>query len=491
MSYIVSIDQGTTSSRAVLVDKEGKAVAISSLETTQYLEHPGWVEQDPDDIFQTVLKTLKEVTKGKESEIEGVGITNQRETTILWDRETGKAVYRAIVWQSRQSESYVERIRRDKKKDWIHEKTGLIADAYFCATKIEWILDHVEGLRERAERGDILFGTVDCFLAWKLSKHRRHITDASNASRTMLFNIHENNWDEELLEYFNIPRKILPEVVDNMGPFDLMNDELTGLSCPLASLIGDQQSALYGQLCFEPGMVKQTYGTGGFALLNLGDQPTLSNAGLLTTVAWSLRGKLTYALEGSVFVAGSLIQWLRDQLGIIVDSSETEAIARSVSDNGGVVVVPAFSGLGAPYWDYEVRGSILGLTRASTKAHIVRASLEAIAFQTRDVLEVMKEESGVKLQVLKVDGGAAKNNYLMSFQSDILNTTLERMNSVEATALGAAFLAGLAVGFWKDQEELKDMLTVEKTFYPLLEKSERKKLIKRWDKAVAVTRRFV
>lgn len=486
--YILSLDQGTTSSRAIIFNKEGEILGTSQSEFTQIYPKPGWVEHDPMDIWGTqsgVARQVIEKTGIKTNEIAAIGITNQRETTILWDKNTGRPIYNAIVWQCRRTAQICDELKEKGLADKIKEKTGLVIDAYFSGTKIKWILDNVEGAREKAERGEILFGTVDTWLIWNLTRGKVHVTDYSNASRTMLFNIKDLKWDDELLKELNIPKAILPDVKPSSHVYGHTDKGTFGGSeIPIAGDAGDQQSALFGQLCFEPGTAKNTYGTGCFMLMNTGEKPIKSKSGLLTTIAWGVGGKVEYALEGSIFIAGAAIQWLRDELRLVYDSAQSEYYANLVDDTNGVYLVPAFTGLGAPYWDMYARGGIYGITRGTKREHIVRATLESIAYQTRDVLEAMQEDSGIELKNLKVDGGASVNNFLMKFQSDILCVPVRRPKVLETTALGAAYLAGLAVGFWKDKDEIKERWVLDKEFVECMEEEKREKLYSGWKKAV-------
>ncbi len=483
--YVLALDQGTTSSRAILFDRNGRIVNISQKEFTQIYPNPGWVEHNPSEIWETQLNAAKEAIKYIDvSEIACIGITNQRETTILWDKNTGKPVYNAIVWQSRQTSDICDDLKKSGLEPYIKENTGLVIDAYFSGTKIKWILDNVEGVRERAEKGDILFGTVDTWLLWNLTGGKAHITDYSNASRTMIYNIKNLRWDEKILGILNIPSEILPEVRQSSEIYANTNAEIFGAEIPISGIVGDQQAALFGQLCFQEGMVKNTYGTGCFMLMNTGEKIVQSHKGLITTIAWGLQGKVEYALEGSVFVAGAAIQWLRDELKIIHEAADSEYFANKVKDTEGVYVVPAFTGLGAPYWDMYARGAIVGLTRGAGRNHIIRATLESIAYQTKDIIEAMIEDSGINLTVLKVDGGASANNFLMQFQSDILNVNIERPEITETTALGAAYLAGLATGFWKSKGEVIQNWSMNKKFKPAINDDERNRLYNGWKKAV-------
>lgn len=492
--YILAIDQGTTSSRAILFDKKSNIAASANREFRQIFRKPGWVEHDANEIWLSVAGVCMEVV-GKSGitpdQIKAIGITNQRETTVVWDRETGMPVCNAIVWQSRQTAEICDELKAQGLDDLVREKTGLLIDPYFSGTKVKWILDHVEGVREKAGRGEVLFGTVDTWLIWKMTGGKSHVTDYSNASRTMMYNINELCWDKELLNILGVPEQMLPEVKPSSGimgytaGYHFFNREI-----PIAGVAGDQQAALFGQTCFEPGMGKNTYGTGCFMLMNTGEKRIQSKNRMITTIAWGLDGKVTYALEGSVFVAGSAVQWLRDGLHMIETAGESEAVAETVKDSGGVYVVPAFVGLGAPYWDDRARGAVFGLTRGTDKGHFVRATLEALAYQSRDIIDAMSKDSGIRLNKLKVDGGAVKNNLLMQFQSDILNVSVERPVINETTALGAAFLAGLAVGLWESKEELTDSYQVERIFVPGFSEEQREKLYSGWQAAVAAARTF-
>lgn len=486
--YIMALDQGTTSSRAILFDKKGKIFHTAQQEFTQYFPQSGWVEHNADEIWSSILSVIAGVLSEKNisaEQIEGIGITNQRETTVVWDKHTGNPIYNAIVWQSRQTADICENLKESGYNDLFRDKTGLLIDAYFSGTKVKWILDHVEGAREKAENGDLLFGTIDTWIIWKLSGGAAHVTDYSNASRTLMYNIHELQWDEELLSILGVPASMLPKVCPSSEIYTYADPEqFFGHAVPIAGIAGDQQAALFGQACFESGMVKNTYGTGCFMLMNTGEKAVRSNNGLLTTIAWGIDGKVEYALEGSIFVAGSAIQWLRDGLRMFRNSSESEQYAKRVSSTDGVYVVPAFVGLGTPYWDSDVRGAVFGLTRGTTKEHFVRATLEALAYQTKDVVDAMESDSGISLKTLRVDGGAVKNNFLMQFQSDLLNVPVERPTINETTALGAAYLAGLAVGFWKDRSEIAAQWAIDRPFQPNMEDSEREKLYSGWQKAV-------
>ena len=487
MRYILALDQGTTSSRAVAFDETGRMVGSHGIEFPQHYPHPGWVEHDPKDILDSQIRSLKltvELCGIDPGDIAAVGITNQRETTLLWDRRTGEPVCNAIVWQCRRTAPIVERLKKDGLGSVITNRTGLIPDAYFSGTKLEWMLENIPGTRERAEKGELCFGTVDSYLTYMLTGKKRHVTDMTNASRTMLFNIFEKKWDEELLRMMDIPENLLPQVVDSSCVVGLLDKSILGREIPVAALAGDQHAALFGQGCFTPGLCKNTYGTGCFVLMNTGKTPVRSPSGLLTTVAWSLDGKTTYALEGSVFVAGAVVQWLRDEMGLIHSAAETEPIAASVPDNAGVYFVPAFTGLGAPHWDMYSRGTIVGLTRGSGRAHIVRAALEAIAYQSADVVQAMQNDSGISMPVMRVDGGASANNFLMQFQSDILGADVVRPAIIESTALGAAMLAGRAVGLWTDGD-LAHLQKEEKRFTPQMEGGARERLLRQWRRAVS------
>ncbi|ADM36992.1 glycerol kinase GlpK [Bacillus spizizenii] len=493
-TYILSLDQGTTSSRAILFNKEGKIVHSAQKEFTQYFPHPGWVEHNANEIWGSVLACIASVISESgisASQIAGIGITNQRETTVVWDKDTGKPVYNAIVWQSRQTSGICEELREKGYNDKFREKTGLLIDPYFSGTKVKWILDNVEGAREKAEKGELLFGTIDTWLIWKMSGGKAHVTDYSNASRTLMFNIYDLKWDEELLDILGVPKSMLPEVKPSSHVYaETVDYHFFGKNIPIAGAAGDQQSALFGQACFEEGMGKNTYGTGCFMLMNTGEKAIKSEHGLLTTIAWGIDGKVDYALEGSIFVAGSAIQWLRDGLRMFQDSSLSESYAEKVDSTDGVYVVPAFVGLGTPYWDSDVRGSVFGLTRGTTKEHFIRATLESLAYQTKDVLDAMEADSNISLKTLRVDGGAVKNNFLMQFQGDLLNVPVERPEINETTALGAAYLAGIAVGFWKDRSEIANQWKLDKRFEPELEEEKRNELYKGWQKAVKAAMAF-
>lgn len=492
--YILALDQGTTSTRAILFNKRGEIFHKSQVEFNQYFPHSGWVEHNANEIWSSVLAVMASVMVDKNvqpKQIAGIGITNQRETTVVWDRHTGKPIYNAIVWQSRQTAPICEELKQQGLEDVFRKKTGLLLDPYFSGTKLSWILDHVEGAREKAEKGDLLFGTIDTWLVWKLSGGKAHVTDYSNASRTLMFNIHELQWDEELLGILDIPATMLPEVRPSSEVYAHTIDyHFFGRSVPIAGMAGDQQAALFGQTCFESGMGKNTYGTGCFMLLHTGEQAVESKHGLLTTIAWGIDGTIEYALEGSIFVAGSAIQWLRDGLRMFRDAAESEKYAQKVSSTDGVYVVPAFVGLGTPYWDSEVKGAVFGLTRGTSKEHFIRATLESLAYQTKDVLEAMEADSGIPLKTLRVDGGAVKNNFLMQFQSDLLDVSVERPKVEETTALGAAYLAGLAIGFWENKEEIKHFWEVDQTFEANMEEKERASLYNGWKKAIEATMVF-
>jgi len=481
--YILSIDQGTTSSRAILFNKAGEVVQIAQKEFTQYFPKPGWVEHDAMEIWQSVEDVVKEtLTKYKAEDIAAIGITNQRETTVVWDKNTGKPIYNAIVWQSRQTAEICDELKNKGLNDTFRNKTGLLIDAYFSGTKIKWMLDTVAGAREKALKGELLFGTIDTWLVWKLTGGKAHVTDYSNASRTLLYNIYDLQWDDELLKILNIPKSVLPKVCSSSEVYG--HAELNNIKIPIAGIAGDQQAALFGQACFTAGMAKNTYGTGCFMLMNTGEKSVQSNNGLLTTIAWGIDGKVEYALEGSIFVAGAAIQWLRDGLQFFKEAAESETHAKNVVSSDGVYVVPAFVGLGTPYWDSEVRGAVFGLTRGITKEHLIRATLEAITYQVKDVLMAMEQDSGIKLKSLRVDGGAARNNLLMQFQSDILEVPVDRPVVNETTALGAAYLAGLATGFWKNRQEIATQWLVDKTFNPSLSPEKVNELYGGWKTAV-------
>jgi glycerol kinase len=487
LQYILALDQGTTSSRSMLFDKQGNIISTAQKEFKQIYPQPGWVEHDADEIWSTQFGTMAEaVAKANISmkQVAGIGITNQRETTVVWERSTGKPIYHAIVWQDRRTASYCDDLKAAGHKEMIRQKTGLIIDAYFSATKLKWILDNVDGARKKAENGELAFGTIDSWLTWKLTNGTVHVTDVSNASRTMLFNIHTLQWDEELLKLFNIPSSALPEVKPSSKIYGVTGNIIPDSKIPIAGIAGDQQAALFGQMCTQPGLVKNTYGTGCFMLMNTGDNAIDSKNNLLTTIAWQVDGKTEYALEGSVFIAGAVVQWLRDELKIIRTSSEIENLAAQVKNSDGVYIVPAFAGLGAPHWNQYARGTIFGLTRGSSNAHIARAALDSIAYQTYDVLKAMEGDSGIHIKELRVDGGATVNNQLMQFQSDILNCKVVRPKVTETTALGAAYLAGLAVGYWKNVEEIQKQWQIDKQFSPSMEDNKRSELVNGWQRAV-------
>ena len=486
--YIMALDSGTTSNRCILFDKAGNICSMAQKEFTQYFPQPGWVEHDADEIFATQLEVAKQALYNigaNASDIAAIGITNQRETTIVWNKFTGRPVYHAIVWQCRRTAPFCDQLRGEGLVDTIREKTGLVIDPYFSATKIRWILENVPGAREQAQRGELLFGTVETWLIWKLTGGKVHVTDYSNASRTMLFNINTLCWDEEILTRLDIPAAMLPTPVPSSGLVGETEAAFFGAPIAIAGAAGDQQAALFGQTCFDAGDAKCTYGTGAFLLMNTGETPIFSKNGLVTTIAWGLDGKVHYALEGSIFVAGAAIQWLRDELRFIESASDSEYMARKVSDTNGCYVVPAFTGLGAPYWDARARGTILGLTRGVNKYHIIRATLDSIAYQVNDVLTAMEADSGIRLSALKVDGGASANNYLAQTQSDISDAPVLRPKCVETTAMGAAYLAGLAVGYWKDSQEIRSNWAVDRGFEPAIPEAERSDRLAHWEKAVA------
>lgn len=485
--YILALDQGTTSSRAIIYNHSGEMVAVAQKDFEQIFPKAGWVEHDPNEIWYTQSSVAAEVVAKTDLtglDIAAIGITNQRETTIVWDRHTGHPVYNAIVWQDRRTARYCDELKEKGLTDLIREKTGLVIDAYFCATKIKWILDNVKGAREKAENGDLCFGTVDSWLVWKFTRGKMHITDVTNASRTMLFNINEMAWDKELLDIFEIPESMLPEVKESSEVYGETATTLFSTKIPIAGIAGDQQAALFGQMCVEKGMAKNTYGTGCFLLMNIGDKPVISKNNLLTTVAWKINGKTTYALEGSVFVGGAVIQWLRDGLQIIQTAAESEALSQSVKDTDGVIFVPALTGLGAPYWDQYARGAIFGITRGTTKAHITKAALQGIAFQVYDLVKSMESDVEGGIKELRVDGGAVANNVLMQFQADIMQNEVVRPKILETTSLGAAYLAGLAIGYWDSVDETKTQWAKERVFKPELKKEEVEDRIKYWHKAV-------
>ena len=486
--YILALDQGTTSSRAVVFDRRGRIISIASKEFQQIYPQPGWVEHDPMEIWDSQMEAARRALDSANlspQSIAAIGITNQRETAVVWDRESGKPVYNAIVWQCRRTAPICTRIQKNKFAEKIRRKTGLVVDAYFSGTKVQWILGHDKRIRKAAERGDLAFGTIDTWLAYRLTGKKLHITDYSNASRTLLFNIHDLSWDPEILRFLDIPEKILPAVKPSSQLYGYTSPSVFfGAEVPLSGIIGDQQGALFGQTCFRQGQAKNTYGTGCFLLMNTGDKPVASRNNLLTTVAWGMEKKVEYALEGSVFIAGAVIQWLRDGLKIITQAAESESLAAGLSSNDGLYFVPAFVGLGAPYWDMYARGAILGITRGTTQAHIARAALESIAYQTRDVLECMEKDSGIKLKELRVDGGAAANSFLMQFQADILGVPVVIQETTETTALGAAYLAGLAVGYWRDTDQLSRNFKVQEKFTPRMPAKQRESLYRKWKKAV-------
>ena len=486
--YIMALDQGTTSSRAIIFDKDGGIVSLVQREFPQIFPKEGWVEHDPMAIWSTQIAACTEALMkigGSWDEISGIGITNQRETTVVWDRKTGVPVYNAIVWQCRRTADYCEELKAKGHEDLIRSKTGLLLDPYFSASKVAWILDNVAGARERAERGELCFGTIDTWLIWNLTAGKIHATDYSNASRTMLFNINTLKWDEELLSIFNIPASLLPEVCPSSHIFGYTDSRILGAEIAVGGVAGDQQAALFGQCCFAPGQLKNTYGTGAFLLMNIGDKPQITDSGLVTTIAWGLDGKVNYALEGSVFVCGAAIQWLRDGMRIIESASDSEYYAKKVPDSGGVLIVPAFQGLGAPYWDPYARGIIVGITRATNKYHLIRATIESMAYQTADVIELMEKSTGMKIDGLSVDGGASANNLLLSFQADILGTSVNRPECIETTALGAAYLCGLATGVYKSTEEIKKNRKIASTYGPNMDEKTREEKIAVWKKAVS------
>ncbi len=485
--FILALDQGTTSSRALIFDHSGNIRSVAQKEFTQYFPNPGWVEHDPNEIWSSQVAVAAEAIAGMGidgSQLACIGITNQRETTIVWDRTTGEPVYNAIVWQDRRTSSYCDELNSMGYAGEIRQKTGLVIDAYFSGTKIKWILDNVKGARERAEKGELAFGTVDSWLVWKLTQGRTHITDVSNASRTLLFNIQTLEWDAQLLELMNIPASMLPRVASSSEIYDYTNTTFLATKVPISGIAGDQQAALFGQMCMEEGMVKNTYGTGCFMLMNTGNKPFISKNKLLTTIAWQINGETTYALEGSIFMGGAVVQWLRDGLGIIKSSSEVEALAAKANDNGGLYFVPSFTGMGAPYWDQYARGMMIGLSRGTDRSHIARAALEGIAFQTMDVLRVMELDTDMNIKQLRVDGGACSNNLMMQFQADMLGCSVIRPEITETTAMGAAFLAGLATGFWKNMDELKQQWQLDRQFDPMMESKQADKMKAEWADAV-------
>lgn len=485
--YVMALDAGTTSNRCILFNEKGEICSMAQKEFTQYFPKPGWVEHDPGEIWSTQLAVARQAMNeihASAADIAAIGITNQRETAIVWDKNTGKPVYNAIVWQCRRTSEYCDSLKEKGLTETFQKKTGLVIDAYFSGTKVKWILDHVEGARERAKRGELLFGTVETWLIWKLTKGAVHVTDYSNASRTMLFNINTLKWDDEILKELDIPKCMLPQAKPSSEIYGETDPSFFGGRIPIAGAAGDQQAALFGQTCFEKGEAKNTYGTGCFLLMNTGETPVFSKNGLVTTIAWGIDGTVHYALEGSVFVAGAAIQWLRDELRLIDSASDTEYLAQKVEDSNGCYVVPAFTGLGAPYWDQYARGTIVGLTRGVNKDHIIRATLESLAYQVNDVLEAMEADSGILLSALKVDGGASANNFLMQTQADVSQAPVHRPNCVETTAMGAAYLAGLAVGYWKDKEDVKKNWSIDRIFQPQIEKEKRQKMLSGWKKAV-------
>jgi glycerol kinase len=484
--YILSFDQGTTSSRSIIFNEKGNIVSVAQKEFTQIFPQPGWVEHDAREIWSTQLGTAAEVISKASltvNDIAAIGITNQRETTVVWDKKTGTPLYNAIVWQDRRTASYCDALKEDYASA-IQQKTGLIIDAYFSATKLKWILDNVNGARDKAAKNELCFGTIDSWLLWNLTQGKVHATDVTNASRTMLFNIQTLQWDDELLSLFDIPKSVLPQVKSSSGIYGYTENILSAKNIPVAGIAGDQQAALFGQMCTQPGMIKNTYGTGCFMLMNTGEQPVLSKNNLLTTIAWQINQKTFYALEGSVFIAGAVVQWLRDGLHIIQNSSDVEKLANETSTSEGVYFVPAFAGLGAPYWNQHARGMMVGITRGTTSSHIARAALESIAYQTMDVINAMQADANIEVKELRVDGGATANNLLMQFQSDILNTKVIRPKITETTALGAAYLAGLAVGYWKNMDEISGQWQVEKIFEPHMQSSKKNNLVKGWKRAI-------
>ena len=485
--YIMALDLGTTSCRAILFNHEGEICSVAQKEFTQYFPQPGWVEHDAEEIWATQLGLMYEAMSKLNvtpEDIAGIGITNQRETTVVWDKVTGRPVYKAIVWQCRRTAEYCDGLKSKGYADMFREKTGLVLDAYFSGTKLHWILENVPGVREKANAGRLLFGTIDTWIIWKLTGGKVHVTDYSNASRTLMYNIHELKWDEEILSILDVPKTMLPEVKPSSCVYGQTDTRLFEHQIPIAGAAGDQQCALFGQTCFAPGEAKNTYGTGGFLLMNTGEKPVSSKNGLVTTIAWGVDGKVEYALEGSIFVAGAAVQWLRDQLGIIRTSAESEALATAVEDSNGCYMVPAFVGLGAPYWDQYARGALVGLTRGVNRNHIVRATLESIAYQVNYVLQAMQEDSGIELASLQVDGGACANNFLMQFQADIMNAKVARPTTIETTAMGAAYFAGLAVGYWENKDTIKQNHAIAKTFAPNMDKEKRSKLLRGWHNAV-------
>ena len=492
--FIMALDQGTTSSRAILFDNEGNPAYVAQKEFKQYFPKSGWVEHNAKEIWSSILSVIAQVLSEnniKATQIAGIGITNQRETTVVWDKHTGEPVYNAIVWQSRQTAEICEELKAAGYSQLFRDKTGLLIDAYFSGTKVKWILDNVEGAREKAEAGDLLFGTIDTWIVWHLTEGAVHVTDYSNASRTLMYNIHELKWDDEILNILGVPASMLPEVRPSSEVYgEISSKHLFGHAVPIAGIAGDQQAALFGQACFEKGMAKNTYGTGCFMLMNTGEEAVDSEHGLLTTIAWGIDGQVQYALEGSIFVAGSALQWLRDGMRMLRNTADSESYANNVEDTDGVYVVPAFVGLGTPYWDSDVRGAVFGLTRGTSKEHFVRATLESLAYQTRDVLEAMQSDAGIELKTLRVDGGAVKNNFLMQFQADILDAEVERAKVNETTALGAAYLAGLAVGFWENKESVQEHWQLDRKFESNMDSERRAQLFEGWHKAVKAAQVF-
>ncbi|WPP49704.1 glycerol kinase GlpK [Catalinimonas niigatensis] len=491
--YILALDQGTTSSRAIVFDHQGSMIAVAQKEFKQYYPKPGWIEHDANEIWDTQLSVAQEVIRKahiQASQIAAIGITNQRETTVVWDKESGEPIHKAIVWQDRRTSRYCDQLKEEGFEETIRNKTGLIADAYFSGTKVKWILENVPEARKKADQGKLAFGTIDSFLIWKLTGGKLHITDVTNASRTLLYDIHKMWWSTTITKKFDVPMSMLPQVVPSSQEYGNTDPKLLGEAIPIGGIAGDQQAALFGQMCTQPGMIKNTYGTGSFVVLNTGSKPIISKNNLLTTVAWQIEGKTTYALEGSIFIAGAIVQWLRDGLGIIKSSSEVESLANSVEDNGGVYLVPALTGLGAPHWDQYARGTIVGITRGTTAGHIARAALESIAYQAMDVLRAMQADSDIAFKELRVDGGATANNTLMQFQADLLKIPVVRPKVMETTALGAAYLAGLAVGYWKDLEEIQNQWQMDRTFEPN-EKFNTDGLRKQWDKAIGRSKSWI
>ena len=483
----MALDAGTTSNRCILFNEKGEIKSLAQKEFTQYFPHPGWVEHDADEIWSSMLGVAVEAMNKLNitpDQVAAIGITNQRETTIIWDKNTGEPVYHAIVWQCRRTSEYCDQLKEKGLTEKFRQKTGLMIDAYFSGTKVKWILDNIPGAREKAEAGDLLFGTVETWLIWKLTKGRVHVTDYSNAARTMLFNINTLEWDDEILEELGIPKSMLPQARPSSEVYGMADESYFGKEIPIGGAAGDQQAALFGQTCFTAGEAKNTYGTGAFLLMNTGTKPVFSDNGLITTIAWGLDGEVNYALEGSIFVAGAAIQWLRDEMRLVDSSPDSEYMASKVKDTNGCYVVPAFTGLGAPHWDQYARGTIVGITRGVNKYHVIRATLESLAYQTYDVLKAMEADSGIKLSALKVDGGASANNFLMQFQSDILNTEVRRPRCVETTAMGAAYLAGLAVGYWKDKNDVINNWNIDRKFHPEMKEDEREEKLAGWEKAV-------